>query len=49
MADAARHYVASQRMLAYQVAKRTAWYRALWEDRSALNQALRLRMPKLFE
>jgi 2-polyprenyl-3-methyl-5-hydroxy-6-metoxy-1,4-benzoquinol methylase len=49
MADAARHYVASQRMLAYQVAKRTAWYRALWEDRSALNQALRLRMPQLFE
>jgi hypothetical protein len=49
MADAARHYVASKRMLAYQAAKRTAWYRALWENRAALNQALRLRMPQLFE
>ncbi len=49
MADAARHYVASRRMLAYQLPQRTAWYRALWENRAALNQALQLRMPKVFE
>lgn len=49
MADAARNYVASRRMLAYQLAQRTAWYRGLWKNRSALNEALRLRMPALFE
>jgi SAM-dependent methyltransferase len=48
-AEAARTYVAAQRMLAYQTAQRTAWYRKLWENRVALNQALRLRMPILFE
>jgi hypothetical protein len=48
-AEAARTYVAAQRMLAYQLAQRTAWYRKLWENRAALNQALRQRMPTLFE
>jgi SAM-dependent methyltransferase len=48
-AEAARTYVASHRMLAYQLARRTAWYRELWENRQTLNQALRLRMPTLFE
>jgi glycosyltransferase involved in cell wall biosynthesis len=48
-AEAARTYVASHRMLAYQLAGRTAWYRELWENRQTLNQALRLRMPTLFE
>jgi len=49
MGDAARDYVASQRMLAYQVAERTAWYRSLWERREALNAALKERMPELFD
>ncbi len=48
-AEAARAYVASHRMLAYQLARRTAWYRHLWENRAALNQALRQRAPALFE
>ena len=49
VAEAARTYVASHRMLADQLAGRTAWYRKLWENRVALNQALRRRMPALFE
>ena len=49
IAAAARNYVASHRMLAYQVAERTAWYRQLWENRVALNQALRRRAPAVFE
>ena len=49
MADAARDYVAAKRMLAYQVAGRIAWYRSLWERREALNEALRQRVPELFE
>ncbi len=48
-AEAARSYVTAQRMLAYQLAERTAWYRKLWENRVALNQALRRRAPALFE
>ena len=48
MADAARRYVAQERMLAYQVAKRHAWYQALWQRREALNAALQARMPMLF-
>jgi SAM-dependent methyltransferase len=48
MAEAARAYVGSKRMLAYQVADRTAWYRSLWERREALNEALRGRVPALF-
>jgi len=47
--DAARAYVASQRMLAYQIAPRIAWYSDLWSRRDALNARLRDRMPVLFQ
>jgi glycosyltransferase involved in cell wall biosynthesis len=49
LGDAARGYVASQRMLAYQVARRNAWYRSLWDRREDLTAALRARVPALFE
>ncbi|HTN09350.1 MAG TPA: methyltransferase domain-containing protein [Acetobacteraceae bacterium] len=45
--DAARRYVASRRMMAYQVAERIAWYRSLWARREALNAALLARLPAL--
>jgi 2-polyprenyl-3-methyl-5-hydroxy-6-metoxy-1,4-benzoquinol methylase len=48
IADAARAYVARERMLAYQVTARTEWYRSLWERREALNAALKQRVPELF-
>jgi 2-polyprenyl-3-methyl-5-hydroxy-6-metoxy-1,4-benzoquinol methylase len=48
VADAARAYVAQNRMLAYQSAGRLAWYRSLWERRDELNNALRIRLPALF-
>ena len=48
MADAARGYVASRRMLAYQVDARLNWYRGLWARRDELNEALRARAPELF-
>ena len=48
MADRARRYVASERMLAHQVAARERWYRSLWERRAVLNEKLRARMPALF-
>jgi hypothetical protein len=44
LADAARRYVAVERMLAYQVVPRIAWYRSLWERREALEQARVARM-----
>lgn len=44
MGDAARAYVADQRMLAYQVAPRIAWYRSLWERREQLESARQARM-----
>jgi glycosyltransferase involved in cell wall biosynthesis len=44
MGDAARHYVAAERMLAYQIAPRIAWYRSLWARRAELNHALHARM-----
>jgi SAM-dependent methyltransferase len=47
MAEAAREYVARQRMLAYQVADRVAWYRDLWSRRHALNADLLARVPEL--
>jgi hypothetical protein len=47
--DAARRYVAAQRMMAYQVAERVAWYRSLWQRRDALNAALLARHPVLAE
>jgi SAM-dependent methyltransferase len=49
IADAARNYVAQKRMLAYQAAERLAWYRSLWERRDALNEALKARVPALFQ
>lgn len=42
--DAARAYVSEERMLAYQVAPRLAWYRSLWARREALTAALNARM-----
>lgn len=47
LADAAREHVASQRMLAYQVAGRIAWYRSLWERREELTAALLARVQGL--
>lgn len=44
LADAARGYVAGERMLAYQVAPRIAWYRSLWAKRHVLDAARRERM-----
>ena len=40
LADAAREYVLRERMLAYQVAPRIAWYRSLWDRRDLLAAAL---------
>ena len=47
LADSARTYVRDHRMLAYQVRARIAWYRDLWERRSALTAALHVRVPAL--
>jgi glycosyltransferase involved in cell wall biosynthesis len=47
LGDAARQYVAGERMLAYQVAQRIAWYRSLWARREELNRALRARLGEL--
>ena len=47
VAEAARAYVARERMLAYQTARRIAWYRSLWARRAALNAALLARVPEL--
>jgi len=44
---AARSYVAGNRMLAYQVDRRIAWYRSLWARRETLHQALLARVPEL--
>ena len=46
LGDAARAYVAAERMLAYQVAPRIAWYRSLWERREELEQARLARMAE---
>ena len=48
MAEAARHYVAQERMLAYQIGQRDAWYRSLWQRRDMLTAALQARVPALF-
>ncbi len=45
--DAARDYVARNRMLAYQVLPRLAWYRSLWDRRAELDAALVARVPAL--
>jgi len=47
MAEAARSYVAQERMLAYQMAARVEWYRSLWERRAELHAALLERVPEL--
>jgi SAM-dependent methyltransferase len=49
LGDAARAYVAEDRMLAYQVAPRIAWYRSLWARRAELTAALLARVPALAE
>lgn len=46
LGDAARDYVAHNRMQAQQVAARIAWYRSLWDRRETLNEALRLRVTE---
>lgn len=45
--DAARGFVARHKMLAYQVARRNAWYRSLWARREALHRDLLMRVPEL--
>jgi glycosyltransferase involved in cell wall biosynthesis len=47
VANAARNYVASERMLAYQVAPRIAWYRSLWARREELTNALYSRLANV--
>jgi glycosyltransferase involved in cell wall biosynthesis len=47
--DAARAWVAENRMLAYQTEQRIAWYRSLWARKDELTQALMERMPMLAE
>jgi len=44
IAERARAYVAAERMLAYQVEPRLAWYRSLWDRRAALEDARRERL-----
>ncbi len=47
MGEAARSYVAGERMLAYQSARRAAWYRSLWTRRAELHRTLLARVPEL--
>jgi SAM-dependent methyltransferase len=47
LGNAARRYVANERMLAYQVADRIAWYRSLWARRNELTNALYARLMDL--
>ena len=47
IADAGRQYIQDERMLAYQLSKRAAWYRSLWTRREDLNRALLSRVPEL--
>jgi glycosyltransferase involved in cell wall biosynthesis len=47
LGDAARAHVAQERMLAYQVAARIAWYRDLWRRRAALTEALEARLAAM--
>ncbi len=46
LANAARRYVVEERMLAYQVSPRLAWYRSLWARRAMLTDARRERMAR---
>ena len=45
--QAGRSFVAGNRMLAYQVDSRIAWYRSLWARRKELHEALLARVPEL--
>lgn len=47
MAEAARAHIARERMLAYQVSARAAWYWSLWGRREELTRALYARVPEL--
>ncbi len=47
VADAARAFVAGNRMMAYQVARRVGWYRSLLARREALHEAVLARVPEL--
>jgi SAM-dependent methyltransferase len=47
--DAARRYVAAERMLAYRVAERLAWYHDLWARKPELDRKLAERRPELFQ
>jgi glycosyltransferase involved in cell wall biosynthesis len=47
LGSAARSYIAGERMLAYQVAPRIAWYRSLWARREELTNALYSRLIDL--
>jgi glycosyltransferase involved in cell wall biosynthesis len=47
IAGAARQYVIDERMLAYQVAPRAAWYRSLWARREELEEARRERIGRM--
>jgi len=49
LGDAARDYVAQNRMLSYQIAPRIAWYRSLWARREALTAALEERLAAVPE
>lgn len=49
LGDAARDYVAQNRMLAYQIAPRIAWYRSLWARREVLTAALHQRLAAVPE
>jgi glycosyltransferase involved in cell wall biosynthesis len=47
LGDAARQYIADERMLAYQVGQRIAWYRSLWARRDELTRSLQARLADL--
>ncbi|HEY1589002.1 MAG TPA: glycosyltransferase, partial [Rhodanobacter sp.] len=47
LGSAARNYVAGERMLAYQVVPRIAWYRSLWARREELTNALYSRLANV--
>lgn len=49
IANTAREHVARNRMLAYQVAPRIAWYRSLWERRESLFAAQRERVRAYYD
>jgi hypothetical protein len=46
LGSAAREYVLHERMMAYQVAPRIAWYRSLWDRRSMLAAAREARISQ---